>query len=69
MSGLALKSDVISELKLTGKDGGFQDFILECGGAPFHSRAAIATNPHLLEGKPLCIRRRYVDEPKRTGMT
>jgi hypothetical protein len=65
-TGLVLKSVVIQTSTLSG---GFGDFVMECGGESFHSRAPIATNPHLKTGATIMIRQRGTVEARRTGET
>ena len=66
MSGLQLKSEVIAALRL---GGGFPDFIMLCGGVPFHSRGAIQTHPSFRPDCIVTMRRRRTGEAKPTGLS
>jgi hypothetical protein len=65
-TGLVLKSVVI---QTSAMSGGFGDFVMECAGASFHSRAPIVTNPNLKSGCTITIRKRGSTEARRTGET
>ena len=65
LTGLMLKSKVISEL---GLEGGFQDFYLRLEGTPFGSRTPLAMHPHFKRNCCLIIED-VGARPKAMGMT
>ena len=65
MTGLQLKSMVLSELSLTG---GFQNYVLTCDGNPFASRVPVSSMPSFKTGCTLILED-IGDRPKPEGRT